>query len=99
MEKKKAKKEKFSEKIVKYGVGSFFLAKEGIERVLSEVEKKGEEHCCKASELEQEVKSTVKKGIEGTKKAAMRVLKSAGIATRDDIDELKKDIGSRKKEG
>lgn len=93
----KKKNEKFSEKVVKFGVGSIFLAKEGIDKLMSEVDKKGSEHVHEVSEFQRDVKDTVRKGKETVKKAAKQVLKSAGVATVDDMEELKKDIGGVKK--
>ena len=93
----KKKNEKFSEKVVKFGVGSIFLAKEGIDKLMSEVEKKGNEHIHEVSEFQQDVKDTVRKGTETVKKVAKKVLKNAGVATEDDIEDLEKNMGAGKK--
>jgi len=84
------------EDMVKIGIGSLFLAKEKVEEFINEAQKRGELTEKEAKELVEELKNTSEEKLSQIKKfiedEVKKELNEIGVATKDDIKRLEKEI-------
>jgi len=88
------------EDMIKIGVGSLFLAKEKVEEFINEAQKRGELTQKEAEELINELKETSSEKLNELKKLIQKEIKeelnAIGVATKDDIKKLEREINQLK---
>jgi len=88
------------EDMIKIGVGSLFLAKEKVEEFIEEAQKRGELTQKEAEELINELKETSSEKLNELKKLIQKEIKeelnAIGVATKDDIKRLEREINQLK---
>jgi len=89
------------EDMIKIGIGSIFLAKEKVEEFINEAQKRGELTEKEAKELIDELKTTSEEKLSQIKQLieneVKKELNEIGVATKDDIKRLEKEIEELKK--
>ena len=88
------------EDMIKIGIGSLFLAKEKVEEFINEAQKRGELTQKEAEELINELKETSSEKLNELKKLIQKEIKeelnAIGVATKDDIKRLEREINQLK---
>jgi len=88
------------EDMIKIGVGSLFLAKEKVEEFIKEAQKRGELTQKEAEDLINELKETSSEKLNELKKLIQKEIKEElnviGVATKDDIKRLEREINQLK---
>jgi len=88
------------EDMIKIGIGSLFLAKEKVEEFINEAQKRGELTQKDAEELINELKETSSEKLNELKKLIQKEIKeeldAIGVATKDDIKRLEREISQLK---
>ncbi|HNS31600.1 MAG TPA: hypothetical protein PKN36_01330 [bacterium] len=87
----------FCEKLVNLGVGGFFYVKDKASEVIADIEAKGKEHEGSLENIGEEIREGCRKRTDGFRKLSDRMMENLGIATRKEVDELKKKM--EEKEG
>ncbi|RKY31909.1 MAG: hypothetical protein DRP67_01790 [Candidatus Omnitrophota bacterium] len=86
----KNKKENLGEKIFTFGIGGLIYGKKKFKEFLKNVEKEVDKE--KIKESLEDMKEKLKKGKSCMKNLVLNFLSGLGVATKKDIEELKKEI-------
>ncbi|MCM8818761.1 MAG: hypothetical protein NC915_04730 [Candidatus Omnitrophica bacterium] len=79
---------KINEKVLNFGIGSFYYIKDKFKNILEEIEKKGEQHSHDFEVLKKEVD----KLFNIPKKLFKEFIKSCGFITKEDFEKYKEEI-------
>ena len=88
MEGRQMEKEKcFCEKLVDIGLGSFFYIRDKAGKIIAEIAQEGEKHKGDFGNRKEEISKTTTTYV---RKWADKILDTIGVATKKDVEELKK---------